>query len=914
MKIYDCKVNHMIDPIGYQLDEPDFTWKVNGDVYDEDIARSRIIVKCNHEEIYDTRWKKHLDPLGTSLPIPLKPRTRYTWTVSVKTEEGLVTTGDEHFFETGKMDEEWKGKWITCKDQEETRHPVFHHSYSFNKKIRNARFYITALGLYEAKINGKKITEEYLTPYCNDYESYLQVQTYDVTKLLKKESRIEVMLGNGWYRGRFGFDQNEKPAYGSAWAMLCELHVQYEDGSEDVYGSDETWKVTRSNITFSNIYDGEHIDLNLEETKEEDVILYEEETSPVRDRVSLPVLRHEMFKGTLIHTPKDETVIDIGQNLAGVFSLKIHEAKGTKIRLQFGEVLQDGCFYRDNLRTAKAEYIIISDGKEHVIEPHFTFYGFRYVKIEGCSNFEKDDFKAYAIYSDLHDFSTLTTGNELVNKLIKCAEWGMKSNYADVPTDCPQRDERMGWTGDAQVFSRTAMYLCDPYAFMHKYLYDMSQEQKKMDGAVPFTVPSFHIHQSATVWGDACTIIPWNEYEFSGDIRILKDQYASMKAWVDYMHEKESDNHGWTGQFHFGDWLALDGEKTPEAVKGLTDDHFIAAVYFRKSALIVSESAKLLGNREDEKYYKSLADEMEKYLKQEWFTPSGRCAMTSMTAMILCLKEGLGDTKIAKETLDKLLRFNNGKLATGFVGTPLFAPVLTEYGMEKQAYDLLLNEEYPGWLYEVKLGATTVWERWNSLDENGHITGVGMNSLNHYSYGSIVEWIYAYAAGLSAVKPGFKEARIAPNVHYALKEVDCTYPSASGTYRVSWKILDRYHMHMEWTIPYGCRATVYFPYYASSFSPLIFQIYEGMGSFEHGEYVIDYETNRPLDGTITMESLVPEALKNPKIREYLEEIPLFAQSEYSYTNSTVYEALNMCTLTEEQLNEIEEHIAQLQEQ
>lgn len=910
MKIIDCRMNHMDNPLGYQLDNPDFSWRLDGET-SERVSDTRISICKEGMEAGDTGWTDP-DNLGTSVAALLEPRTRYTWKVAVKMDDGSVVESGENWFETGKMEEPWSGKWITMENQKEARHPVFHKHFTCDKEIKRARLYITGLGLYEATINGKPVTDECLTPYCNAYDQWLQVQTYDVTDLLQKDNEIDVMLGNGWYRGRFGFDQSEEPAYGSTWKLIAELVVTDKDGNETVIPTDESWSVTRSKITFSNLYDGEHVDMTLPDTEEEKVVFCNEESAPLMDRMSTAVRRHEMFRGKIIITPKKEMVVDIGQNLAGTFALHVHEPKGTKIHLQFGEVLQDGCFYRDNLRTAKAEYFYVSDGEERWISPHFTFYGFRYVKVEGMSKFKAEDFVAYALYSDIHDVSTLKTGHDLVNRLIGCAEWGMKSNFLDVPTDCPQRDERMGWTGDAQVFSRTAMYLADTYAFYAKYLYDMAKEQAAWNGLVPHVVPSFHIHEAAAVWGDATTIIPWNMYQFYGDARILADHYEAMKAWVDYVHAREEDNHGWTKQFHFGDWLALDGEKSKEGVRGLTDEAFIAAVYYRKSAMIVSETARILGLTEDGEKYEQLAEDIKKEILKEWYTATGRCAITTMTAQLLSLNECIGDPYIAKDELAKLIRFNNGKLATGFVGTPLLCPVLTEYGMEKMAYDLLFNEDYPGWLYEVKLGATTVWERWNSLDEDGHITGVGMNSLNHYAYGSIVEWIYAYCAGIKQMKPGFKRAIIEPVVDYRLKYVDCKYNSAAGPYEVHWKIIDRWHMHMEWSVPYGCGAEVHLPFYKDTDSPIKEQLKNGFGYFTQGTYSLDYETEEPLDQVIAISSMVKEALNVPAVRDYLEKLPRFKQSEFSFMGSTIKEALQSCPINKEDYQRIEKEIIDLQ--
>lgn len=907
MKIYNCEVNHIKEPIGFMLEKPSFSWMIDGN-NDEVIDSSRIIIKENNEVIYDSSFCD-LKQTGEKIDISLKPRTIYSWRVEVKKNDNEIISSDDNIFETGKMDEEWGGKWITTLDQTETRHPIFFKDFKLNQPVQKARLYITGVGLFETKINGESITDEYLLPYCNAYDKWLQTFTFPIHNL-KEDNHIEIMLGNGWYRGRFGFNaDNTGPAYGDEWKLLCELHITYEDGSEEVIPSNTSWKVKRSNITFSNIYDGEHVDQILKELEIEDV----KETdfdAHLKDRLSLPVIKHEVFHPTILHTPKNETVLDIGQNSAGAFTLKVHEPKGTKIHLQFSEVLQDDCFYRDNLRTAKAEYIFITNGDEQIISPHFTFYGFRYVKVEGITNIKEDDFVAYALYSDFKKHGSLKTGNALINQLISNSEWGMKSNYLDVPTDCPQRDERMGWTGDAQVFSRTGLYFADVYAFFHKYLYDMYQEQLGNHGGVSYTIPSFHINQCATVWGDACTIIPWNIYQSYGDTKILEDTLPSMMDWCKYIEDVDGDNHGWGKQFHFGDWLALDGDKSAEAVRGATDEAFIAYVYYRKSLLIVADSAKVLGKEDIYQEYINKTEKVLQHILKEYYTPSGRCAVMTMTAQILSLIEHIGDENIASDLLKTLLKRNNKKLATGFVGTPLLCDALSDHDMTPLAFTLLLNEERPGWLYEVKLGATTIWERWNSLDEEGHITGIGMNSLNHYSYGSIVGWMFAYCAGLKPILPGYKKASIAPHIHEKLKNVDCRYESPYGTYEVRWNVKDEYHIEMHIVVPYGCEAEVKLPFFKECENELFNNSYV---TISQGDYSFVYETNRPITSGITLDSDVPDALENEKIKEYLEKLPLFKQSEFSFSSFTVKEALmSTCNQTEEDLKQIEKDIFSLQ--
>ena len=841
MIITKCTVDHKYSPIGYSMTDPVFSWNVE-EAKGTQPKEARITVEelnlITGERIpaADTGWVD-LDFLATQVPMDLKPRTRYLWQVSVRTDAGEEASSGDNFFETSKIDEPWKAKWIGCDDSIE-RLPIFHQTLTTKGEIVAARLYITGLGLYEARIDGVKVGDEYLTPYCNDYFDWVQYQTFDITRALFTEGEhgLEIELGHGWYSGRIGFSQRMEPFFGDSYKLLAEIHILYKDGTEEIIGTDDTWKVSRSNITFTNIYDGEHRDDTLPETEYEKSRLVDppkgnprtgdgEKEAVLTERYSVPVRIHENFPvKELIHTPAEECVLDIGQNIAGIWKLYVNEEAGTVLHLQVGEILQQGNFYNENLRTAKAEYWYTSNGRPVQLEPKFTFYGFRYVKIElkrpgeetfhAPEDFQVGDFIAYSLTSDNEQRGFITTGHELINQLIENTRWGMMDNFVDVPTDCPQRDERLGWTGDAQVFTPTALYLADATAFYTKFLHDMAWEQVKWDGLVPNFVPFVDDkpETAATAWGDAGAIIPWAVYEFSGDKALLRKHYPQMKAWVDYITDFTGEDHQWRKIFHFGDWLALD---TPyagvSAVLGATDEGFIADTYYRRSALIVAKAAKALGLVEDAAAYELLADQILEGILEEYFSPNGRCCIDTQTAALLTISEGLSDRDRAIKALEKQLKISEGKLKTGFVGTPLLCKVLTEVGMEEAAYNLLLNEEYPGWIYEIKLGATTVWERWNSVLADSSISSTGMNSLNHYAYGSIVEWIFAYCGGLKPLEPGFRKVSIAPVVNKALSPFTLSYASQAGEYKVAWELLENKQVKVEITVPFGCTALVTLP-------------------------------------------------------------------------------------------------------
>ncbi|MCD7833934.1 MAG: family 78 glycoside hydrolase catalytic domain, partial [Lachnospiraceae bacterium] len=584
MKIYDMKVNHLTNPLGFRMTRTVFSWKV-AETIGKNQTEARVQVATDEqmcEIVFDSGFDKEADSLGYRADFQLVPCTRYYWTVTVRTDAEEEAAGETQWFETAKRDEPWIGKWITC-DNEEKRHPIFEKEICPAKPVRQARLYICGLGLYEAYFDGARIGDEYLTPYSNDYKEWIQYQTFDVTEQLKNAdapSKLSIWLGNGWYKARFGFAAKEDIGfYGNEWKLIAELRLTYADGSMETIGTDESWAVRRSNITFSNLYDGEHVDDTLPELPMEQAQFCEAPEGALTERMSLPVTIHEKFEPVeLIHTPAGENVFDMGQEFTGIFALRVHEPAGTVIHIQTGEILQrepaqtettwsavlasaqpeatrpeacasarpdsfevscaghaDGNFYNANLRSAKSEYYYVSDGTEKTIVPHFTFFGYRYVKVEGVSNLKKEDFRGLVLYSDLEFTGQMETGHTLVNRFIQNVQWGQKSNFVDVPTDCPQRDERMGWTGDAQVFSPTAIYLSDTYAFYAKYLYDMAKEQSALDGKVPVVIPSCGVESTACVWGDASCIIPWNLYLFYGDKSILEDQFESMKSWVDYI-------------------------------------------------------------------------------------------------------------------------------------------------------------------------------------------------------------------------------------------------------------------------------------------------------------------------------------------------------------------------------------------
>lgn len=891
MKITGCKTNHLQNPLGYAMEHVTFSYQVEqAEGKRQTAAQIRVYAdKARKTILYDSGICKEISGTAYTVPMTLAPRTRYYWDVEVHTDAAEQAVSDLNWFETAKQEEPWKAKWITC-DSENKRHPVFRKKIRTEGKVVSARMYLCGLGLYELYWNGKKIGDEYMTPYANDYDGWLQYQTYDVTEALEQENQMEILLGNGWYKGAYGLTASRMgtPAYSGTWKVIAELHILYADGRREVYGTDEDWEVARSKILESGIYDGEVEDETLPEEALEAAALCTEKMAPLTARYSVPMkVREKLPVHKILHTPAGETVLDLGQNMAGTFCLKVHVKRGTRVHLQFGEVLQNGNFYRGNLRLARQEYVWVSDGNVQVLQPHFTLYGYRYVKVEGLPDIKKEDFTGLAIYSESEPRGELVTGNPLVNRLISNVCWGQKSNFQDIPTDCPQRNERLGWTGDAQVFCPTANYLTDCYGFFRKYLKDLKKEQEKYDGMVPDVIPSVGMTGCSSAWGDAACIIPWTLYLYNGDVSILKEQYGSMKAWVDYIAKIDGENHGWRSAFHYGDWLALDHPSNrPDQIKGKTDEGFIADVFYQNSVQIVAKTAKLLGNTEDAEAYEARASKILEGIQEEFYSKTGRCCIDTQTGYLLTLQYGLVKERERNEqALVKSLEDTDGKLRTGFIGTPLLCNVLSEIKEPRLAYDLLLNEEYPGWLYEVKMGATTVWERWNSILPDGSISEEGMNSLNHYAYGSVVEWMWKYMVGIRPREedPGFKTVTIEPQPDWRIRTVNARYASASGVYEIGWEAVDEAHLKVKIKVPFDCTAYLKLPFVPEEIQResenAIFQKSErGYQVLEAGTYEICYKTMQVLRKIYSLETPIRELIGNAESRTVLErEAPMYLE-------------------------------------
>lgn len=842
MKLTSLRTNHFTEPLGMDLGKPVFSW-VAEDTMDKKQEAAEIAVTAMGKEVYNSGKREDISSLGFEAPLTLLPRTRYSWTVTVWGDGGDSATASS-WFETGKENEPWKGKWIAADLEDKEIQPLLAKDFTLSQEVKQARVYACGLGLYELEINGQKAGDEYLLPGYHCYDGALEYQTFDVTGLLRQgKNTIGISLGPGWYKGDIVFNRYHD-LYGDTMQAICELHVETADGVWQTVVTDESWKSYRSPVTFSNIYDGEVLDARMEipgwsqpgcSAPSFGVRPGTENIEKLIARRGPKIVKKQKFApAEVIHTKKGETVLDFGQNMTGWVEWDFHEAAGTEAKLSYGEVLQDGCFYRDNLRGAKCEYRVISNGSPMHVRPHFTFYGFRYVKVEGVSQVVPEEFTAWHIRSDIDPIGSIKTSDPRVDQLFHNAMWGQFDNFLDLPTDCPQRDERLGWTGDAAIISSTACKNLYMPAFFHHFMENVAHEQAYYGGSVPYFVPAPHVNEDdkefswvknnksgCAIWSDVATMMPWAIYENYGDLSLLRREYPVMKTWVERIRRDDKldgDRGLWLRGEQLGDWLALDkpDPKDAESPFGATSLPYTATAFYFYSTSLTQKAAKALGLTEDEGEYRALSQKIKKAFLSEYFTPEGEFRIpVTQTACVLSLYFGLYPEGCREKVLEQLktrIREKNMHLDTGFCGTPFLCRVLSDNGANDFAYTLLLNDDFPSWLYEVKLGATTVWERWNSLLPDGAISGTGMNSLNHYAYGSIVDWMYRNLCGFNPCEeaPGYKKAIIRPMPDARISSAAMVMDTASGRYKAAWQYEGEL-LTFHFTVPFDCEAALTLP-------------------------------------------------------------------------------------------------------
>ncbi|MDB5117315.1 MAG: alpha-L-rhamnosidase [Mucilaginibacter sp.] len=828
---------YQTNPLGIDEVKPRLSWKLNSDL--RNVTQSGYEIQVGTDAamkklIYTTGKVKSPESIFVEYTGPkLTSRTRYYWQVKVWDNKGNVSPwSTANYWEMGLLQpEDWTAKWIKSINPADTTDgasPIFRTSFTLTKPVKSARLYVTSHGIYEAYMNGKRIGNYYFTPGWTSYNNRLQYQIYDVTDLLVAgKNATGAMLGDGWYRGHLDKYHN---VYGKDLALLYQLEVTFADGTKTIITSDDKWKTADGAIRSSSFYNGEVYDTRLEragwdlgqynDSKWQPIAIANEDKANLVAPESPAVKKHEIFHPLkVIITPQKDTVIDFGQNLVGWVVLKLKGKAGQVIRLNHAEVLdKNNDFYTLNLRFAKCENkYIIRDDKERTYEPHFTYQGFRYLRISGIhGKIDTANIYAVALYSDMKSTGSLVTSNPLLNQLQHNIQWGQKGNFVDVPTDCPQRDERLGWTGDAQAFSRTAAYNMNVAGFFDKWLKDLRADQRE-DGAIPWVIPNMMPKKSAGVagWSDVSTIVPWNMYLLYGDKRLLAEQYESMKKWVGYI-QQTSINDLWNTGFQFGDWCFYSPTPTDDSGKAaVTDKTLIAEAFYANSTQILIDAAKVLGKDDDVEKYTELLKKIKKAFLNEYVTPGGRTVSSTQTAYLLTLQFDLlpedKRQQLAERLVQNIKDYGN-HLTTGFLGTPFLCHILTRFGYDDIAYTLLLQDTYPSWLYPVKKGATTIWERWDGIKADGDLQSPSMNSFNHYSYGAIGDWMYRVMAGINTdqKETGYKKMIIAPHPGGNLTMVNANLETPYGHVNSEWTINNDV-MNMTVTVPANATAEVILP-------------------------------------------------------------------------------------------------------
>lgn len=732
--------------------------------------------------------------------------------------------------------EDWTATAITPGWEEDRdsdrRPPLLRRDFTVPRPVTKARLYVTAHGLYEMEINGARVGTDILSPGWTVYGQRLRYYTYDVTELVHQgDNALGSWLADGWYRGRIGFHDGYRNLYGEKIALLTQLHITHDDGSVTVVGSDTQWKAAFGPIEFTGLYEGETYDARqlpsgwslpgFDDVGWSPVVEVVQDPSTLVAPDGPPVRCTEEVQPTAVFTsPAGKLVIDFGQNLVGRLRITVQGKPGDQITLRHAEVLQDGELFTRPLRRAISTdtYTIAGNGPE-TWEPRFTIHGFRYAEIDGWTGGDiKDNVAARVYHTDMERTGWFESSNPDLNRLHENVRWSMRGNFVDIPTDCPQRDERLGWTGDIQVFAPTASFLYDCSGMLSSWLKDVAVEQLP-DGTIPWYVPvipggdEWTPIRPGAVWGDVAVLTPWTIYERFGDTEVLRDQYASAKAWVNLMDSKAGQSHLWNTGFQLGDWLDPTAPPhDPTAAK--TDPYLVATAYFAWSALHLGKTASVLGNTADELHYTELGRAVARAFADEYIFPTGTVAGDAQTAYALAIVFELFPSEEQKrragERLAQLVAEGGNRIATGFAGTPLISDALTNVGALETAYALLMEKECPSWLYAVEQGGTTIWERWDAMQPDGTVNPGNMTSFNHYALGAVADWMHRIVAGISLLEPGYRKILFKPRPGGNLTHASARHETPYGTAGISWT-LKRAGLEVKVQVPTGSTARVELP-------------------------------------------------------------------------------------------------------
>ncbi len=849
------RCEYRTNPLGIGETVPRLSWALEANGRSRTQSAYRVQVAGNEEDLEAEQnlfWDSGKVSSSSSVGVEyggeaLRSGTRCVWRVRAWDGDGAPSPyGGPASYEMGLLERsDWEGTWIsagegpkgdmeppTGDEFDEIGHglapsPYLRKGFELGGAVRRARLYATARGVYELTLNGARVGEEVLAPGWTDYRKRVQYQTYDVAGLLQRgENALGATLGDGWYAGFFGFDPKRRGAlYGARPQLLLQLDVEYVDGSKQSVATDGSWRATTGPIRFSDLLMGESYDARKEmpgwaEAGFDDSGWYGVDVEEIGDTrlVAQPdegVRVTEEVEARAVTQPKGGAyVFDLGQNMVGWARLRVRGEAGTAVTLRYAEALNpDGTIYTENLRAARqADTYVLKGGGEEVYEPRFTFHGFHYVEVSGYPGEPPlETITGRVVHSATPPSGTFECSSPLVNKLQSNIVWGQRGNFLSIPTDCPQRDERLGWTGDAQVFVRTASCNMDVAAFFEKWMVDAEDAQSPA-GAFPDVAPLLassglmDLSRGAPAWGDAGVIVPWTIHKVYEDTRIVDRHYAAMSRWMDYLREANPDllRRNKLGN-NYGDWLSPHGDSTPKDL--------LATAYWAYDARLMAEMAEATGRGEDASGYRDLLEGIRAAFVDAYVSPDGRVQGDTQTGYLVALHMDLLPPELrapAAELLVKAIEESDWHLTTGFVGVGYLCPVLTDAGYADVAYRLLNNETYPSWGYTIKNGATTIWERWDGWTEENGFQSPNMNSFNHYSLGSIGEWLYRHVAGIDAASPGFGRILIRPRLGGGLTHARAEYDSVRGRIESGWEISGS-QVRLSVTIPPNTTATVHVP-------------------------------------------------------------------------------------------------------
>lgn len=765
--------------------------------------------------------------------LPLKPFCDYTVKIQATDNFGNTAVRVVHF-QTGRLETDWNAKWITLKDYAFPKNTspkpfTFVKNFKVSKKIRRAFVTVTAIGIYELNLNGRKVGNDYFAPGLTSYRNALQYQLYDVTDMLTESNELVAVIGGGWAVGRFTYGSKSKIT-SDRQSFIAELFIEYENGETEKIITDRTWRATlEGNYKFGDFYDGEAFDATVDlrevEYKSSDVCRPKIKPRLLSTYGALVKAHETLIPVESFAAKNGEIIYDFGQNFAGVVYLKINGKHGQKITVRHSETIWQGDLCVNSLRTAKATATYICKEGEQEYSPRLTYMGFRYIGVSGISP-DNVTVKALALYSDIEQTGIFECSNELLNKLQNNVVWSGKSNFVDIPTDCPQRDERMGWTGDIAVFASTACYNFDLSRFFNKWLKDVAYEQGR-GGGIPFVVPKQGLNVptfAAACWGDCCVIVPWAEYLARGDEQLLKRQYPSMKRFVKAakfwsgLFSAGKRRYIWKGLFQFGDWCAP-GNGT-DLKSWFKRGKWIATAYFANSCNIVSQAATILGKDKDAQKYAAMYAKICAAYKDVFTDGNGRLKNEFQAAYVLPLHFKMESDKTAAcnmaQNLARLLQENGYCLSTGFPATPYILFALADNGQADVAYKVLLQEKCPSWVYNVTHGGTTFWEQWDAVHENvdtfggRHCVSDNSVSFNHYAYGAVGDFLYKRVLGLEPLAGGYKRFRVQPVLGGGLSFAKGSLKTPYGEIRAEWNIADG-KLTLDVQVPVSCECQVTLP-------------------------------------------------------------------------------------------------------